>query len=328
MRILVLGGTVFLGRAIARQALAAGHDVTCAARGSSGEPIDGVRFVRVDRDEPRGLDAIDGEFDTVVDVARRPSHVRHAVASLADRAGHLTFVSTCSVYADNSTPGQRVDNAPILEPAPPDADDPTVDAEAYGRCKVRCEQLVVDAFGADSVFLCRAGLIVGPEDRSGRFAYWASRSARGGKLLVPGAPDDLVQLIDVRDLADWIVDAAERRLAGTYDGIAPAITRAEFVEAIFDERTTPTYVSQEFLVEHEVEPWMGPRSIPLWLTLPEYAGFMSRDVTPSLAVGLQTRPLAETAQDTAVWLAGDSGPIIGLTDLEEREVLAAWHATR
>ena len=324
MRILILGGTVFLGRAIARAAVAAGHDVTCAARGSSGEPVDGVRFVRVDRDDPDGLSPLDGTYDAMVDVARKPSHVRHAAAALAGRVGHVTFVSTGSVYADTTRSGQRVENAPTLEAAPMGFDDPYADAEAYGRCKVRCEQIVVNAFGDDHVFVCRAGLIVGPEDPTGRFAYWVRRRERSGELLVPGTPQDAVQVIDARDLAAWIIDAAEQGLAGTYDGIGPVITRREFVDAIFDDRTVPTYVSQEFLLTWEVEPWSGARSVPVWLPLPEYAGFLSRDDAPSVAVGLRTRMLAETSRDTAAWLPGD-GKIIGLTDDEERDLLAAWH---
>ena len=125
MRLLVLGGTVFLGRAVARLARAAGHDVTCAARGVSGEPVTGVRFVQVDRDDPAGLSAVDGErFDAVVDVTRRPSHARHAVAALADRVGHWSYVSTCSVYADNATPGQRAATAELVAPAPAEVDNP------------------------------------------------------------------------------------------------------------------------------------------------------------------------------------------------------------
>src|SRR5688572_13373856 len=115
MRLLILGGTVFLGRAVARHAVAAGHDVTCAARGTGGSVADGVRFVRVDRDTDGSLDALAGkEFDAVVDVARRPSHVRGALAALAGRVGHWVFVSTCSVYADNATPRQRAATAPLL----------------------------------------------------------------------------------------------------------------------------------------------------------------------------------------------------------------------
>ncbi|MBE1485770.1 NAD-dependent epimerase/dehydratase family protein [Plantactinospora soyae] len=332
MRILVLGGTVFLGRAVAQQALAAGHDVTCAARGSSGNPVDGVRFVRVDRDDPASLDALAGKFDAVVDVARRPDHVRHALASLAGRVGHFTFVSTCSVYADNATVGQRVDTAPVLPPAPRDAEDPEKDAEAYGACKVSGERLVTEAMGADRAFICRAGLLVGPEDPSGRFGYWVRRAARGGEVLAPGTPDDAVQFIDVRDLAAWIVEAGERGVTGTYDGMAAPVTRQEFLAAVLGEDAPLTYVSQEFLAEQKVEPWAGPRSLPLWLPLPEYAGFMSRDVTPSLAAGLRPRPLATTARDTAAWLAGvdvgsaPDGRSIGLTAAEESELLAAWHA--
>ncbi|MDW5330033.1 NAD-dependent epimerase/dehydratase family protein [Plantactinospora sp. KLBMP9567] len=329
MRTLVLGGTVFLGRAVARQALAAGHDVTCAARGSSGDPVDGVRFVRVDRTDPAGLAALTGEFDAVVDVARHPDQVRHAATALAGRVGHFTFVSTGSVYADTATVGQRVDSAPVLAPAPRDAEDPELSAESYGACKVSCEQIVTEAFGADRVFVCRAGLIVGPEDPSGRFEYWVRRAARGGEVLAPGSPDDAVQLVDVRDLAAWIVAAGERGLTGTYDGTGAPMTRAGFLADVLPDGAALSWVAQEFLAEQGVEPWSGPRSLPLWLPVPEYAGFLTRDVTPSLAAGLRPRPLAETARDTAAWLATagpEAGRRIGLTEAEEAEVLAAWHA--
>ncbi|WP_460914087.1 NAD-dependent epimerase/dehydratase family protein [Plantactinospora veratri] len=256
MRTLVLGGTVFLGRAVARQALAAGHDVTCAARGSSGDPVDGVRFVRVDRADPAGLAALTGEFDAVVDVARHPAHVRHAVAALAGRVGHFTFVSTGSVYADTATVGQRVDTAPLLAPAPRDAEDPELSAEAYGACKVSCEQLVTEAFGAERVFVCRAGLIVGPEDPSGRFEYWVRRAARGGEVLAPGSPDDAVQLVDVRDLAAWIVAAAERGLTGTYDGTGAPTTRAALLAGVLPDGAALSWVPQEFLAEQGCSP--GP----------------------------------------------------------------------
>lgn len=322
MRILVLGGTVFLGRAIARQALAAGHDVTCAARGTSGDPVDGARFVTVDRDDPDGLRAVEGTFDAVVDVARKPSHVRHMVAALAGRAGHVTFVSSCSAYADTGTPDQTADTAPLLPPADPDGEDPAASAEAYGRCKVTCEQLVVDAF--DSVFVNRAGLIVGPEDPTGRFDYWVARHARGGEILVPGDPDDRVQYVDVRDLADWTIRAAEEGLTGVYDGIGIPITRRDFHNG-FGGAGTQTWVSQEFLVEHGVEPWSGPRSLPLWLLLPEYAGFLTRDTTRSLTAGLRTRPLPETAADTLAAFS-DARHITGLTEDEEVELLREWHA--
>src|SRR5882757_7009940 len=223
MRILVLGGSQFLGRAIAAQACATGHDVTCAARGISGSVPHGARFIYVDRDGPDGLASLAGkEFDAVVDVSRNPGQVRRAVAALKPRAGHWTFVSTVSVYADNHTPGQRADTALLKAPTAADIEHST--EETYGAAKVACERAV-----GENAFICRAGLIVGPEDPTGRFTYWPVRLDRGGEVLVPGTPDDTVQFIDVRDLARWIVHAAQTRLTGNFDGIGPSFTRGEFL---------------------------------------------------------------------------------------------------
>ena len=327
MRILVLGGTVFLGRAVARCAVGAGHDVTCAARGVSGGHPDGARLVRVDRDRPEGLSALAGErFDAVVDVARRPSHVRQALTELGDRVGHWTFVSTISVYADDRTPGQRADSAPLLPAAPPEIDDAT--DEQYGPCKVAAEEAV--AASGLAAFVCRAGLIVGPEDTSARFDYWVARLARGGEVLVPGRPEDQVQLVDVRDLASWLVLAAETGLTGTYDGVGAPVARREFMASIAEGvGATPrlTWVDQDFLAERGVQPWSGEGSLPVWVPLPDYAGLMSRDVSPALKNGLRTRPLSETARDTLDWLPSRPDPLIpaGLAPDDEARVLRAWH---
>ncbi|HEY2949340.1 MAG TPA: NAD-dependent epimerase/dehydratase family protein [Micromonosporaceae bacterium] len=334
MRLLILGGTVFLGRAIARHARDAGHDVTCAARGTSGEPVEGVRFVAVDRDVQTGLSALDGaKFDAVIDVARRPRHVRVALAALSGRVGHWTFVSSCSAYADQATPGQRAETAPVLPAISPEQDEngPQSDADLYGRRKVACEEAVVATVGADRSFSCRAGLIVGPEDPSGRFAYWVRRLVHGGEVLAPGEPSDAVQLVDVRDLAAWLVYAGETGLAGTYDGIGAPMGRAEFLSGVAagvaPEGMRFIWVDQEFLLEQGVEPWMGDRSLPLWLPLPEYAGFLARDTAPALAAGLSTRPVAATARDTLDWLADrPDAAVTGLTIEEETNVLANWHA--
>jgi nucleoside-diphosphate-sugar epimerase len=194
---------VFLGRAVARQAVAAGHDVTCVARGESGEPVAGVRFVPADRDDPDGLAPLrGGNFDAVIDVSRRPSHARHAVASLRDSVGHAVYVSSLSVYADVATPGQRVDNSPTMEPfaAGRDEADISTDPDAYGQAKVASEEMFREGFGTGRVFVCRAGLIEGPEDVMGRYSYWvrrlaagqarpsrpAHRRARPGRLVDPG----------------------------------------------------------------------------------------------------------------------------------------------
>ena len=323
MRLLILGGTQFLGRAVAAHALALGHDVTCAARGVAGEVPDGARLIRVDRDRPDGLTPLAGEkFDAVVDVSRHPGQLRRAVAALKARTAHWTFVSTVSVYADNRTPGQRADTALLREPTAPEIEHST--EEIYGAAKVTCEQAV----GADA-FICRAGLIAGPEDPTGRFNYWPARLARGGEVLVPGAPDDAMQLIDVRDLAQWIVHAAQTGLTGCFDGIGPSITRGEFLAACargVDAHCTFTWADREFLEKHEVRRWTGPRSLPLWLPLPEYAGFATRDTTPARDAGLTVRPLADTARDTLSWMRAHAGPVTGLTVDEESALLAAWHA--
>ncbi|MEV0733486.1 NAD-dependent epimerase/dehydratase family protein [Polymorphospora sp. NPDC050346] len=332
MRLLILGGTVFLGRAIARHARDAGHDVTAAARGVTGTPVDGVRFVRVDRDDPAGLADLDGTYDAVVDVSRRPSHVRHAVAALGDRIGHWSFVSTGSVYADAVTPGQRAATAPLVDPAPADVDDPSGDRmEWYGPCKVTCESILRDGVGADRAFICRAGLIVGAEDISDRFPYWVRRLATGGEVLAPGTPDEPVQFVDVADLAAWLVRAAETGLAGAYDGVGPALPRGRFLAEVAAGLGRPdpelTWVDQEFLAKHDVRPWSGERSLPLWLPLPEYGGFMSRDVSESLAAGLAPRPLAETVRDTRQWMTDhpDAVKAGGLAPGEETKVLREWH---
>lgn len=199
MRILVLGGSVFLSRTVAQLALQRGYEVTCACRGESGPLPEGVRHIRLDRDDPDGFAALSGErFDVVVDVARLPTQVRRALAALSDNAAHWTFVSTCSVYADDATPGQRADTAPLLTPAAPDADE--TDPELYGPLKVACENLVTEFRGKDA-FVVRSGLIAGPHDPSDRFSYWPLRLARGGEILAPGTPEDLIQVVDVRDLA-------------------------------------------------------------------------------------------------------------------------------
>jgi nucleoside-diphosphate-sugar epimerase len=321
MRLLVLGGTQFLGHEVARAALASGHEVICAARGQSGSVPVGARLVHVDRDNPASYAALTGDFDAAVDVGRRPSHIRQAVAALDQRVGHWGFVSSCSVYADNATPGQRADSARLLDPAT--EDDPS--GENYGPAKVAGEQAY-----AGTAFLCRAGLIVGPGDPSGRFGWWVARFLAGGPVVAPGTPEDLVQCVDVRDLADWLVLAAQAGLRGPFDGIGAPTPRATFIGAGLagiGRSGEPVWMDQEFLAEQDVRPWMGPRAIPLWLPLPEYAGFMSRDVSASLAAGLAPRPLAETFADTASWLrAAESPPTTGLTEAEHAAVLAAWAA--
>jgi 2'-hydroxyisoflavone reductase len=322
MRLLVLGGTVFLSRAVAADAVARGHEVTCAARGTSGSVPEGARLVEVDRTQP--LPDL-GAFDAVVDVARHPSWVRNAVAAYPD--AHWVFVSTVNVYADDATPGGTPATLPLVEAIEEDVD-LKEEPQAYGPMKVACERIVLD--GAVSAMVIRPGLIVGPEDPTGRFSYWPRRLAAGGEVLAPGDPADVMQVADVRDLAAWAVTACEQRTTGVYDGIGPAMPisdlLAQCAEGVSSD-VTWTWVDQGFLQEQEVEPWMGPGAIPLWLPRPEYDGLPAHDVQPSLDAGLTVRPLADTTRDTLAWLeATPEAAVSGISLDREKELLAAWHA--
>ncbi|MEV5544266.1 NAD-dependent epimerase/dehydratase family protein [Saccharopolyspora shandongensis] len=322
MRILVLGGTVFLGRAVAAEAVARGHDVVCAARGTSGDIPDGAKLVAVDREQ--GLGSLAGErFDAVVDVARNYRWVRDALDVLGATAGHWTFVSTINVYADNETPGLSTD-AELLEPIT-DSDDVST-PEAYGGIKVACENAVRAAVG-DRAFVLRPGLITGPNDISDRFGYWPARMARGGRVLVPDA-DHPTQHADVRDLAAWIVDAGEQGITGTFDGTSPTTPLnellAQIAELVAPPGTELVAIAPEDLTEAGVQPWAGPKSLPFWL--PEsHQGIVARNAQPSLDAGLRIRPLAETvsaALETERSLGLDRERRAGLTPEEEAELLA------
>ncbi|WP_299053824.1 NAD-dependent epimerase/dehydratase family protein [uncultured Nocardioides sp.] len=326
MRLLVLGGTVFLSRAVAEAAVRRGHDVTCACRGASGSLPDGVRHVVLDRSTTGAGAVLDDGFDAVVDVARDPAWVRSSVA--ATPSAHHVLVSTINVYPDTSTPGGGPSALSLHEPLHDVPDEGEAEAEAYGALKVGCE-LAVGA--AASSWVVRPGLIVGPGDGSQRYPWWVRRlvdAAPGEEVLAPGHPDDPVQVIDVRDLAEWLVDGAEQRRTGVVDGVGPVVGRGEALAAIArgvgaDVRWTR--VDQDTLLAHDVAPWAGPRSLPLWLPLPQYAGLMAHDPEPARAAGLRTRPPEQTAADTAAWLATqpDPSPPEGLTREEERALLAA-----
>lgn len=322
MKILVLGGSRFLSKAVAADAVHRGHEVTCANRGRTGPSPDGARLVPWDRGLEVPLE-LSIDFDAVVDVGLYPSWVRAAVAAIP--AAHWVYVSTIDVYADESTPGGRPGTLPLREARYQDID-LSVDGEAYGPMNVACEEIV--RTGAASATVIRPGLIVGPGDWSGRFTYWPARMACRGTILAPGRAEDSIQVIDVRDLATWIVDAAESRLEGDFDGVSRVSTMADFLGSVADGCGVDvelTWVPQEFLAEQGVTPWVGPSSVPLWLPRPEYDGVTAHDATPSYDAGLVTRPVVDTARDTLSWLrATPDAKISGITLEREAEVLAAW----
>lgn len=326
MRLLALGGTAWLGSDIVRDAVSRGHDVTALARGESGGVPEGARFVKADRTAPGAYAALDGDWDAVIDLSMQPGQVRSAVSALGDRAAHWVFVSSCSVYTDPTIHGGD-ESMPVAEPL--DADELT-DLAEYGAAKSACERIVLDGVGADRAHIARVSLIGGPGDRSGRGVYWPWRFAHPsnpeGRVLVPEAAVP-VQLIDVRDLAAWTVDAAERRVAAVANIGGETLDLAEHLriarEAVGAD-VTLVPVSDEWLTEHEVNPWAGPRSLPLWLP-PEAAGLNSSSTALAQSLGLQRRPLAQTLADTLAWR--EEHPEVelrsGLTDAEELELLAA-----
>lgn len=335
MRLLVLGGTVFLSRAVAEAALAAGHDVTCVSRGVSGAPPPGAAALRADRAVPGELTAaLAGQaFDAVVDVATMSAPwVREALDAVGDRAGHWTFVSSINAYADLSIRGGIVGQATL--PPLHDAPDPAVqltDPEVYGAAKVGSEHAVRERVG-DRALVVRGGLICGHGDVLDRFGYWANRFARGGRAVVPDAPGHPMQLVDVHDLAGWIVRCAGAGTTGTYDGTGPRSTLARVLEEVAGAVGAPDLdlvrVPVETLQSEDVAIWAGPRSLPLWL--PEtHWGLADRDVTATLDAGLTVRPVADTAVAALAWeheLGTDRQRAAGLTAAEEAAVLRA-HTT-
>jgi 2'-hydroxyisoflavone reductase len=311
MRFLVLGGTRFLGRALVDATLEQGHEPTLFNRGQT-EPQLFPDLERLRGDRSSDLSALEGrEWDAVLDVAAyMPDDARRAVETLRGSVGRYVFVSSISVYADQSV--LPVEGAAVEQLAPGQETDEN--PELYGARKAACERIVEEAFG-DAAFVVRPGLIVGPHDPTGRFTYWPHRVARGGQVLAPGTPDDLVQFIDVRDLAAWIVQATANGVGGTFNATGEPLPFGELLEecrTVSGSDATFTWVDSERLLAGEVGPWM---ELPLWLPLAEYAGIQQASVERARAAGLSYRPLADTIRATLA----DAEPVDGVGLTPERE---------
>jgi len=318
VRLLLLGGPKFVGRAVIDVASARGHEVTLFNRGTTGAGL----YPELDRvvgDRDGGLEGLRGrEWDAVVDTSGYlPRVVGQSAGLLADAVGHYVFVSSISVYASFA---EVVDEgSELAELSAPGSEDISAD---YGALKALCEREVDTAFPGRSTAV-RAGLIVGPHDPTGRFTYWPHRVARGGDVLVPGPAWRPVQLVDVRDLAAWIVTAAEERLSGAFNATGPATMGAVLDAARRASGSTARAVEVDdaFLTGQGVGEWM---ELPLWIdpSNDDWRHFMEVDATRATAAGLTFRPLDDTVAATLA----DAGLVdgVGLTPERETELLTAW----
>ena len=326
MRILVLGGTAWLGYAVAKTAVESGHEVTCLARGE-GVPA-GVTFVRADRDNDNALVAVSGEqWDAVIDVARQPFHVRRSVRDLRDVAEQYIFVSSVNVYASQEDTGADEDAKRL----PPLETDRISTPDDYGPAKVACENAVLEAFGAERSVVARVGLIGGPGDPFGRTTYWVRRFAEpsndAGEVLVQDTPELPTALIDVRDLATWLVHLAEEKTSGIFNAGGDPVPFPEHIEtarSVAHHEGPVVTAPEHWLLEQGVNQWSGERSLLLWLADRDWYGLNARSNTRAVEAGLALRALHNTLAD----ILTSEPPLTsadklgsGLTDAEETHLL-------
>jgi 2'-hydroxyisoflavone reductase len=317
LKLLVLGGTGFLGRAVVETAVEQGHEVTLFNRGKTNPEL----FPEVEK--LRGDRAVDpipsGAWDGVIDTSGLlPGVVRASAKALRDSQRYL-FVSSISVYADLSE--GPTEDSPRAQLGDMPSDEMLPGYENYGALKALCEDVVTEVY-AERALIVRPGLIVGPHDPTGRFTYWPHRIARGGQFVVPGPPEEQVQFVDVRDLGAWLVDLLEGGDSGAFNATHPCVTWGELVKwclRVTGSNGRPVWIDREWLAEQGVGEWM---ELPLWLHDPDSLGMMRADVSRALAAGLTFRPLDETVRGTLE--LAEPAEDTGLTPERERALLEAW----
>lgn len=305
MRLLLLGGTEFVGRAVSDEALTRGWEVTAFNRGQR-EQSPGVTALRGDRTAADGLAALaGGEWDIVVDTwSEAPSAVRDSARLLARRVGHYVYVSSRSVYRF-PTPAGLPEDGPVVDGSPDDGADTD-----YPEAKRGGELAALAAFG-DRALLARAGLILGPRESPGRLPWWLRRIARGGPVLAPGPRDLPLQYVDARDLAAWALDAAGQGLGGAYNVVSTSghATMGDLLEAcvrVTGSDAELRWTDPEPILAAGVAPWT---ELPIWLPPGELHDTLHQgDVTRAISAGLRCRPVTETVADTWRWLQETNAP--------------------
>ena len=326
MRLLVLGGTHFVGRAIVEAALARGDEVTTVNRGISRSAVKGVEALVADRTDPEALRQVVAgrEWDAAIDTwSGAPRVVGDSCGLLADRVGRYTYVSSISVYRW-PIPRGADEHTPLVDGDPDGSDD-----EDYAAAKRGGELAALRAFG-DRTLLARAGLILGPYENVGRMPWWLRRIERGGQVLAPD-PARPLQYIDARDLAAWMLSAAERGIGGAFNTVGRPgyCTMGELLDAavkVTGSDAELVWASPDVIEEAGISPWI---ELPIWLPQDdEYGGMQDADVSAAHSAGLTCRPMRETVADTWAWLQAEGDPEprtdrprLGLDPAKEKQVI-------